>query len=592
MKVLVIHPEDELERGPWAGLKWDRAIDLGRAGQQSYERASASFGCSVTRLSEFRENFQEMRRVRELLALGMGRLNDSFGLDWWELTAILIHQQLELAFLLQQFLGRLGPQDEVHVSRASFQADILRLALGSRLHTFPARDGQLKGGVQHYLRVLRKFPVSQLAEIFWDKTDSGYQIRGLFNTRPKSQSGPVVLVPSSYINVSRTGGAYAESLPDGRFLLVLTRRSGWLKNLPANMAVAWLRRYASVGGRSRKLELLDLLERWDLLRRELMDVPECRTVDELGWFDEFPERFARGLEIRDAWRNVFDSEPVQAVVCADDTNPYTHIPLLLARQKRLPAIACHHGALDGRYMFKRNHADVLLAKGKMEEDYLVRLCGISSDTVEIGAPVLSANLQQHNPRVERPHIVFFSEAYEVGGGRGRSVYQDVLPALADFAMSHQRELIVKLHPSESFTERSRMVEQILSPAQGSVVRVISGPLESEMLSRTWFGVTVMSTVAVECALQGIPCFICAWLEAWPYGYDDQFARFKVGIRLDEPSQIRQILQILRDFKISQTDQENWWRPIKNLRLQQLLGMARRVQSVTSTAVSRPAGNLQ
>lgn len=592
MKLLVIHPEDELDDGPWAALRWDRVIDLGRSGEESYARASARFGCSVTCLSEFRKNFREMRRVRELLALGMGRLNDRFGLDWWELTAILVHQQLELAFLLQLFTGSLDPRDEVHVSRPSFQAEILRLALGSRLHTFSTPTGQLRGSVRHYLQVFRKFPRSQLAEIFWDKTDSGYQIRGLFNTRPKPQSAPVVLLPSSYVNVSRTGAAYAESLPDARFLLMLTRRSGWIDNLPANVAVTWLRRYAAVGERSRRLELADLLQRWRLLRRELMEIPECRTVAELGWFDEFPDRFARGLEIRDAWRNVFDSEPVQAVICADDTNPYTHIPLLLAGYKRLPAIACHHGALDGRYMFKRSHADVLLAKGKMEKDYLVRLCGIPSDTVEIGAPVLSARLRQHSSKDGRSRIVFFSEAYEVAGGRGRSFYQDVLPALADLAISQQRELIIKLHPSESFTERSRMVEQILNQTQRRAVRVISGPLGSEMLSQTWFGVTVMSTVVVECALHGIPCFICAWLEAWPYGYDDQFGRFKLGIRLDEASQIGQIPQMLIDFKTGDADQENWWRPINNTRFQQLLGIARRVPDVTSAPVPRPVGNLQ
>ena len=47
-------------------------------------------------------------------------------------------------------------------------------------------------------------------------------------------------------------------------------------------------------------------------------------------------------------------------------------------------------------------------------------------------------------------------------------------------------------------------------------------LQPEMLNKTWFGVTILSTVVVECALRGIPCFLCAWLESWPYGYIDQF----------------------------------------------------------------------
>ena len=33
-------------------------------------------------------------------------------------------------------------------------------------------------------------------------------------------------------------------------------------------------------------------------------------------------------------------------------------------------------------MFKRAHADVVLAKGKMEQDYLVRVCGVPRARVE------------------------------------------------------------------------------------------------------------------------------------------------------------------------------------------------------------------
>ena len=183
-------------------------------------------------------------------------------------------------------------------------------------------------------------------------------------------------------------------------------------------------------------------------------VPEFRILSELGCLDDFPERFAQGLEVRDAWRNVLDAEPVQAVLCADDSNPYTHMPLLLAAHRGLPTITCHHGALDGRYMFKRNHADVLLAKGRMEEDYLVRLCGGAGESR--GGSADSCAEQCRGLAREESSIVFFSEAYEVGGGRGRSFYQDILPPLADLALSEGRELIIKFHPSESLAERSQI----------------------------------------------------------------------------------------------------------------------------------------
>lgn len=574
MKVLVIHPEDELQEGPWGCQGWDRVIDLGRTGEASYVQAAAKLGCQVTAFDTLRDNFKEMRNVRDLLALGLGRLSDRFELDWWELTSILVHQQVEIVILLQTLVKTLGPFDEIHVSRPCFHAEVLRLELGARVHTFSWQGSHKQSGVRRYFQVMKKFPMRQVIEIFWDKADPGYQFRGSISGRRKPSPDPVVLLPSAYINVSRTAVAYAEILPEARFLLVVTRRSGWIPAPPPNVSLTWLRRYASVRNPARELEHRDLVERWSLLRRELKSVPEFRTLMELGSFDDFPDRFRLGLEIRDAWQKVLELEPVEAVICADDSNPYTHIPLLLAVQKRLPTISCHHGALDGRYMFKRNHADVLLAKGKMEEDYLVRICEIPSAKIEIGAPILPTDLKHEPHQEERPFIVLFSEAYEVAGGRARGFYQDILPALADLAISEGKELIIKLHPSESLSERRRIAEQILRPEQQRITRLVGGRLEPEMLNKAWFGVTILSTIAVDCALRGIPCFLCAWLESWPYKYVDQFVRFGVGIRLHEPGEIRQIPVILKSYKASAEVQKNCWSPIKAQRLRALLGLER------------------
>jgi len=586
MRVLLIHPEDELQAGPWAFQRWDRVIDLGRAGASSYEQATASFGCPVGNLDGFRDNFKEKRKVRDLLALGMERLSDRFGLDWWELTSIMVHEQLETTFLLRLFVGTLGSRDEVHVSRPCFQADVLRLTPGVLVHTFSLPGNRQARGARHYLHVLKKFPVRQLLEIFWDKTDPGYQLRGSLGLRRKTCSDRVVLLPTAYVNVTRTALAYAASVPDGRFLLVVTRRSGWIESPPANVSIAWLRSYASVRASSRKAECADLTKRWELLRNELHAIPEFRILTELGRLDDFPGRFALGLAIRDAWRNVLDTEPVQTVICEDDSNPYTHIPLLLAKEQRLPTIACHHGALDGRYMFKRSHADVLLAKGKMEEDYLARLCGVPHEAVEVGAPILPTDRKQQSTCEENPFIAFFSEGYEVAGGRGREFYQDVLPALADLALSEGRQLIIKLHPAESFSERTRFVEEVLSREQRKATRVIGGPLQPELLDQTWFGVTVLSTVAVECALRGIPCFLCSWLEAWPYGYVEQFTRFGMGIHLRHPSEIPRIPTMLKNYRPIDDVRENCYSPIEAKRLMELLGIGNGPLTATRTHDSR------
>lgn len=81
MKVLLIRPEDGLLDGPWAESSWGRVIDLGRAGAATYESAAAKFGSPVGKLDDLRNEYAEIYQVRELLARGLGKLTDRFGLD-------------------------------------------------------------------------------------------------------------------------------------------------------------------------------------------------------------------------------------------------------------------------------------------------------------------------------------------------------------------------------------------------------------------------------------------------------------------------------------------------------------------------------
>src|SRR5580698_192704 len=99
MKLLLIHSEDDPEKGPWAKLPWERVIDLGLGGMNSYERWTRQFGCPVTTLDAPRNGFDDFRRVRQLLDLGGGRLVDQWGLDWWEIMALLLHGELEILIL-------------------------------------------------------------------------------------------------------------------------------------------------------------------------------------------------------------------------------------------------------------------------------------------------------------------------------------------------------------------------------------------------------------------------------------------------------------------------------------------------------------
>jgi hypothetical protein len=559
MKVLLIHSEDDPETGPWASLAWDQIVDLGMGGVHTCERWNRRFQCPIASLSSMRNGFEDLRRVRELLGQGCGRLVDEHGLDWWEIMSLLLHGEMETFVALQHFVQTVGSGDEVFISRPGLHASLVQSLLSNRVQVFPLRRSAKRTGLAHYLRVSHKLSAAQMVDVFWDKYDSGYQLRGRIARKPQPSQRPAVLLPTAYVNVSRTGVAYANTFPEENFLLVTTRRSGWVQDLPPNVAAAWLSSYASL--RDRRRENADMQSRWQSLLAELNQTKEFEILNRLGFLDSFPRRFRHGFEVRDAWRNVLDSEPVQGVLCADDSNPYTRIPLLLAQARGLPNIACHHGALDGRYAFKRTYGDVIWAKGKMEEDYLVRTCGVPPERVEIAAPALPANwntTDASKSNESRPYVLFFSEASDITGGRQEEFYRDILPPLAELALATRHTLVVKLHPAESEPERSAMLARILTPQQRSATLVVSGSLTEDLLSKAWFGITILSTVAMECAIRGIPCFLCKWLECSPFGYVEQFIRFGVGVGLNHPDEIKTIPQYLKKNPVNADRTPSFW----------------------------------
>ena len=579
MKILLIRSEDGLLDGPWAASKWDRVVDLGRGGVQSYANAAPQLGSPISFLDEFRDNYWEIRRTRELLSLGKNRLVDSCGLDWWALNSILVHQQLETVILLRKLAETIEPHNEVWVSGPGLHAQALSLLTGREIHTFPAP--QEKKGPTYYFKRLRQFPAAQSVEIFWDKFDASYHFRSHFKTRPEPQKGDVVLLPTAYGNVSRMGTAYAASVPDVNFLLVATRRSGWLAHFPSNVSGAWLVSYSSPRSAQRKTEYQHLMDQWNSLQKELESVPEFKTISSSNCFDGLNYYFFHGLGIRDAWREVFHSEPISAVLCADDTNPFTHIPLLLAKELGLPTVFCHHGALDGRCMVKECHADVVLAKGKMEKDYLNRLCAMPPERVQIGAPV-SAPRERDNraPDQDHPYVIFFSEPYETSAGRAADVYADLVRPLAQLAAKHGKQLIIKLHPAESLRERRDIVERFLSSEETNALQFITEPLTPELLDKAWFGITVLSTVVIECSLQGVPCFLCKWLESSPYGYVDQFVRFELGVPLSHPDEIAGIPNRLSSLQ-QNARKIDYWEEASGGLLKRLLSGTRELHAHTA-----------
>jgi hypothetical protein len=579
MRILLLHSEDNPLRGPWAQQTWDRVIDLGLAGANAYQRWSGSFGCSIEALGGL--DLHEYHRVRHLLEAGEGRLMDEEGLDWWELLSMNFDHQIGSILTLQRFANSLREGDQVFATRGGFRVHALGHMLGQEIRCFSSGKVSLRERSRHYWSLPKKFSASQLGGIFWDKYDSDYRIRGRFSSRRTTRAQPVVLLPSAYVNVSRMGIRYAEMVPDAEFLLVTTRQSGWVDALPPNVKAVRLASYAG-GAHAKQREFLELLQEWEQLRADFGSVPELTILDRRGLFADFPRLLRVGLGIRNAWLRVLETEPVESVLCCDDTNAYTRIPLILAKQRGLPTLTCHHGALDGGHLIKRNHADVVLAKGRMEHDYLTRVCGVGEDRVEIGGPMqAAAPPAQRTESARAPWIVFFSEPYEVFGGRTEEFYRDLIPPLATLAEETDRELVVKLHPMESASERRRMVERV-EPARHRGIRIVSGPLNEELLQQTWFAVTVLSSAAMDCAVREIPCFLCEWLEYFSCGFGEQFCKFGAGIRLASAADIVGIPQMLKTSKGKVGARSELSSPIVSARLRELL--SRRVAVRQAAAV--------
>jgi hypothetical protein len=560
MKILFLHPEDEAMRGAWARRGWDRVIDLGMAGPETYRRWSELFQCQVEGAGFSRA---ESKPVREALAAGWGYVCDGHGVDWWEVISITYAQRLYQIAALQEIAATIDPGDEVFVSRAGFQQRVIELMLG-RAVTCLAQKNRAAQRVRHFYDRARRLSYAQVRQIVWDKYDPEHRVRAGFSPAKARREGPVVLCPSAYVNVSRMALAYAETVPDCRFLMVAARRSGWMESLPGNVAQADLAPYM---GRARDQREFDgLIADWRRARPVIETNRLLRVLSQTGAFDAWEKSLRQWLVIRDAWIEVFESEEVRAVLCCDDANPYTHIPLLIAKQRGVATVFTHHGALDGHYLVKRSYADTVLAKGAMERDYLVRRCGLDREQVQVGAPPRKASAAVKGGQTS---IIFFSEDYEVSGGRVEEFYRDVVPGLAKLARENGKELVIKLHPAENMRDRQRIVDRLVSGELRSVIRMVDGPLTEELLEEAWFAVTVISTTAVDCASRGIPVFLCEWLENWPCGYLEQFADFGVGVKLRGAGEISRIPEALETFRVC--DPRSLWQTIDPGRFQEILG---------------------
>jgi hypothetical protein len=542
MIVLLLHPEDQLPaEHPVRG--WDLVVDLGRAPAATYERWSEQARCRVISLCDFAKEPEDLQHVRALLQLGMGRMVDDSGIDWWDVLSLMIEPDLRQLVLIGRLARELKPGCELFASRSTHLATALQAMIGAKPVKVKAGFRPVMLWARHYRGVFSRLDLAQINQSFQDKFDREHLVRRRLIRNRRTSTCPAVLLPSAYVNVSRTAASYAALLPSERFLLVYARNSAHVKTLPSNVSTASLDAYFVAADMS---EAATLAKAWELLKARLIaGAQEYSAADAAGMLEGIPGLLRWGIAVRDAWNQVFSSETIVGCLCADDSNPYTRLPLILAKNRGIPTVACHHGALDSKMAVKVAHADTYLAKGEIERDYLVRLCGVAPEKVVLGGQGLPSATEPLKPasRSDESWLVFFTEPYSAAGWRNEEVYRDLLPKLWSLAQTCGLRLVFKIHPFESVRGHRRILRKYL-PTQEPEIGVIEGETSPQLWRNARFALTVQSTVALQCASLGIPVFLCYWLQDSSSGYVEQFSKFGVGHILESVDELSQVPDLL------------------------------------------------
>ena len=543
-RLLLLHPEDSVVEGPWSSVHWSSVIDIGWSGSAQYADWSAKIGCPVRSLYSLADWHEDVLRMRQVCGVGNYRLPDADGIDWWALLAPSSYQQVYEFILLQKAARGLQVPAEVRVTRPHRLAATLGELLGVKVAPFIAQsERSVSARFNRFTTKLRTLTSAQIMQIAFDKWDGDYGVRRFFAKPGQSSgSGKKVLLPSAYGNVSRVLTKYAGLLPDRSFLLVTTRADGEVKDLPPHIRTKPLAAYAPrPRNNTAEREIVSLTQQWQIIKKNLYGAQPIllRTP---GLFEGFDRTLQNCLRMRDAWRSVFEREEIDCVLCADENNPYTRVPGLLAQRRGVHTVYCSHGALDVNILLRGVCSETYLAKGEMESDYLFRECGVPRERIFVGAPP-GAHFAAKGEG-GGTHIVFFSEPYELYYGRSETLYRELLPRLCAIGREHGRKVVVKLHPFESLTARLQLVERVLTDGDRKLVEVISGPFSEGLLRKMWFSLTVASSAAVECALAGVPSFLCGWFDFDLYSYGKQYERFGAAMILDDPADISRIPELM------------------------------------------------
>lgn len=536
MKILLLDPEDSVAE--LASIRhWDLAVDLARAPLAIYEDWEDLLGCRVISLYDFGREIEDLSVLRELLEVGSGWVTDEWGIDWWNVLSLEFLPEVRLSMLAKRLSKEVNAASELYATRTSATAQAIAVALGTELKR--TRKPSFGRSLRRRYERMTRLDAGQMIQVCEDKFNERQGFRRHFARRSRNRT-PLILLPSAYINVTRTALSLAELLPHREFLLVTTRRNGRPALLPSNARQCSLGSYSQ---KTDKAEFSSLLLRWEALRSKLINsADELDAVNKAGTLTRFPELLRSGLAHRDAWNNLLRSEEIIGCISADDSNPPTLLPLLLVKGLGLPAVASHHGALNFHMAIKRNQADSYIVKSEIEKDYLLRICRLPTEKIVTGYS-RKETMGIPGDRSTAPCLVFFTEPYEASGWRLNEVYRDLTPQLIALAAQCGLKLVFKLHPFETVRGHRKMLRELLGN-RAEEIEVIAGPSTQELWRNVRLAITVQSSVALECSQSGIPVFLCGWLRDGWSGYLEQFRRFGVGCVLDDPGQIANIPALL------------------------------------------------
>lgn len=567
MKILLLHPKDRVEGGPWHHTRWDWIVDLGWAGHRAYSEREDRLSCKAFSIRNVPDHQLHLSHLRDSWEPGLGKLVDEEGVDWWDVFFPSSYDRIEEILLASALAGQIPADAEIVATRRHSQVRTLSKLLRRQIKTLTSEGG---GFLSRYAKAAATFRPLQIVEIALDKWDSDYRLRRRIRTAPTKLTEPTILLPSSYVNVSRAQVDYARMLPRQEFLLVATRRNGGLLDLPANVELRSLTSYAPTPFlAATEVEYTRLVEQWRKFQIELRNASSVLNLaNELGVFDGFPVFLQKGLRIRDAWRAVLSREPIQSVLAGDENNALTRLPTLLARAKGIHTVVCEHGALNVGFALRPAVSAICLARGEMCRDYWTEFCGVRHSRMLVGSAAPPPALRTSGHKLD--WIVFFSEPYELNSGRTEDFYKELLPRLASLARKTNRAVVIKLHPFESLRERTRLVKKVLPPDLQPLVELREGPLTSDLFARAWCTLTLESSVAVESTLKGVPCFLCSWFDGAWYEYGAQFAKFSAGRALKSPDEISSIPSLLEGFEITPAQQQRLSTQIRPDQLQAAL----------------------